>query len=477
MIRCLLTGPFAAGLLLLAGVAGDARAAERVEAAQTAAAATTPWALPAPPPTSVYDGPLFALSHAYPAKPVAPPDPAPWRVAIDMGRIDTGNAGAYTQALKDHIAADMRVLLFDYANWDAGRAGWYNMPWLAPVREPIHGTYVGSSFPKGMFPVSGLGADMSTHVLVYYDAVSASMLQAVWGADGMTPQTGIAAGSAQYPEGSIIVKPAFTTAGPAVWAPMQGAYPWTIYAVPGDGTSGAPALQTVYLFQFDIIVKDSVSAPDTGWVFSTLVYDGAIAGDDPWAKMVPLGAMWGNDPTVDSPADCDYLQPGSCPALAETWINPIAPVYAKETLGWGGRLSGPNDGAVDIAAIVRQADGSQAPYPGRLAMSSCMSCHGSAEYTMQSFLLPSPSTCSDDVCAPTVQHGELVYWAPGTKEFSAWFQDRPGTTPMDGSTTALDYGMNLAFKALPSWYQSTGQGSASPMVEAYARHRRMAAAK
>ena len=87
---------------------------------------------------------------------------------------------------------------------------------------------------------------------------------------------------------------------------------------------------------------------------------------------MPLGAMWGNDPNVKSPQGCDYLKPGGCPALAQTWINPVAPLYSKETLGWGGRLSGPNDGSVDINAVVQQSNGTLTKYPGRYAMSSCM---------------------------------------------------------------------------------------------------------
>ena len=36
-----------------------------------------------------------------------------------------------------------------------------------------------------------------------------------------------------------------------------------------------PTLGTGYLMQVDIVVKDTQSAPQTGWVFTTLVYDRA----------------------------------------------------------------------------------------------------------------------------------------------------------------------------------------------------------
>lgn len=446
---------------------GDAETAETTEL--TEATTPGPWAEPPPPPKSAYDGPLFTLSYDYPTQPVPPPDPPPWREAIGNGTINVDNAGAYTQALKDYVAPDMETLLFDYSSWDPQAARWYNQPWLASIRDSIHGTYVGSTFPPEMFPASGLSETMTTHVLVYYDAVSAYSMERVWGSSGMDPVPGMEAGGAQFPEGGVIVKPAFTTADGSAWPPIEGAYPWQIWAKPGDGGSGERELQEVYLFQFDIIVKDSASSPETGWVFTTLVYDKSVAGSS-WEQMVPLGAMWGNDPDVDSPQGCDPTTPGSCPQLEETWINAEAPAYAKETLGWGGRLSGPNDGAVDLSPAVQTASGDLEPYSGRYAMSSCMSCHGAAEYEMESFLLPSPAKCQDDDCTPTFakcQDGScqevppgtdgsvLVYYQSGDADFMRWFQDRPGDVPMDEGTIPLDYGMNYAFKALPSWYRAT----------------------
>ena len=73
-------------------------------------------------------------------------------------------------------------------------------------------------------------------------------------------------------------------------------------------------------------MKDSVAAPKTGWVFATLVYDASVAGDA-WDRMVSLGAMWGNDPDVDSSRP-------SRPELNENWINPQAPEHVKR---WSGR--------------------------------------------------------------------------------------------------------------------------------------------
>ncbi|MGB7266961.1 MAG: hypothetical protein WBC92_15710, partial [Terracidiphilus sp.] len=130
------------------------------------------------------------------------------------------------------------------------------------------------------------------------------------------------------------------------------------------------------------------------------------------------------------------------------------------TLGWGGRLSGPNDGAQNAIAY------SGASY-ANVADSSCMSCHGPAEWDktrhqMDSFILPGtlvgpnkfqpcgnngqPDPKGNYICSP----------APGSKEWMRWFQSRPGTAPQDAAAVALDYDDVEAFKSLPLWWVATG---------------------
>ena len=58
------------------------------------------------------------------------------------------------------------------------------------------------------------------------------------------------------------------------------------------------------------------------------------AGATGWDKMAPVGLMWGADPT---------LLPSSGQKPAETQVNPKAPAYALNHLGWGGRMNGPVD--------------------------------------------------------------------------------------------------------------------------------------
>jgi len=394
-----------------------------------------------------YNGPKFVLNHDYPATRPPPITNPPWAKVSGGKPLTHDNAIAYVMALKDYVAPSMRKLLLDYPHWSPAKEGWYSMPWLFEAQEPIHGAYIGTqSFPANMFPLSGLKKEMATWVVTMYDQRGAYMLGQVWGQDAKKPD--LSKNKAQYPEGAITIKVALTTARENDWPPMKGAVEWQLFAPPATSPKGTPPqFFPVSLFQIDIIVKDSVAAPDSQWVFSTLVYDKRVT-DDAWDRMVPLGAMWGNDPLVDSAEDPNAI-------LQQSVANPMAPLYATETLGYGGRLSGPNDGAVVQDVLI---DGKLAR---RVAASSCLSCHSVAESPMKSFLLPMASTEGKQApfygrALPTSMDlvtgdGPNYLYKPGTMEFNSWFQSRSGSTPKDNGRIALDYHMNLTWKALPLW--------------------------
>jgi len=421
-------------------------------------------------PSAGYTGPTFVLSHDYPAS-VSQPQ-MPWRAAIQNQPISVANASAYAEALKAAIGDDMRVLLQDYKSWDAARRGWYNEPWLGSkegdgTREPIHGMYVGSGeLVTSLFTKSGLTKPFTTYVLTYYDRTAANTLQKIWGSSAMQPV--VTKESTQYAEGSIIVKAAFTTANATIWPVMKGALSWPLYITtnvtdyppPPTDPNFSPLrkLTNTYLMQFDIIVKDSVSAPKTGWVFTTLVYDSRIASPDIWKKMVVMGAQWGNDPQANDPSVTN-------PVLLENWLNPKAPAYASETLGWGERLSGPNDGAMNDI-VYPYGETSKAPYSNakfkyvkNAKNSSCMSCHSSAQWnvagnTSPSFLLPA---LGDPLLQASTlnQTADFVSPEPGSELWLKWFQNRKGDEPMDAGSIAADFDMVLTFKSLPAWHNAT----------------------
>jgi hypothetical protein len=391
-----------------------------------------------PPPT--YKGPVFQLSHSYPKS--LPTPPMPWRSTLNGKPIASDTAGAYANALKQAVSADMQVLVANYSAWNAAKRGWFNQPWLFSIREPIHGMFQATTTNASLFNDPALSVTyVNNFGAVYYNSSAAQTLGNFWGATAMTPN--LTAAAAQFPEGSLIVKLAFTEVTAGQWPAMAGSPSWTIFAQWCDPTTGNFAtkntLFNVQLMQMDVIVKDSQAAPKTGWVFTTLVYDNRVQGNF-WDQMIPLGAMWGNDPDVNSP-----VTPGFRAALNETWVNPASPPYSVATLGWGGRLSGPNDQAVQAAGeYVDPATGKPGTVP--VANSSCMSCHSPSQWQFQSFLLPGYVNSSGYYMA-----------VPGSADWFRWFQDRPGTQAMDPPSIALDYDMMFAFKALPAWAKATQQ--------------------
>jgi hypothetical protein len=463
--RNLIVFTVSASLCLLLGFLAAAPNPAVIQAAQERASTTEESTVPNDPflvnnglipPQTQYQGPLFSLSHDWPSQALPNLIDPPWTKATGGGAITTQNAAAYLAALKQYVSPNARRLLLDYKDWDASQARWYNEPWLGSLRESIHGAYPAGQFSPDTFPGTGLKNTFDSHVLTYYDERAAYTLYKVWGAGATTPA--VEPANFQFPEGSVVVKVAvFLSDDPAMqknwWPVTDGAASWPIFtAIPAQYPAPATVL-TAYVMQFDIIVKDSVASPRTGWVFSTLVYDKKAAGDA-WDKMVPLGAMWGNDPEIDSSAK--KPEP-----LQETWINPAAPKYSTETLGWGGRLSGPNDGARnDIQVGKKTLDG----HPD----SSCISCHGPAEWQpaqhkQLSFLLPSypnPQPGPPYKPCPSGKPPETYICspAPGSEDWSRWFQDRPGSAPQDPNTgsVATDYDMVFAFKTLPMWWKATG---------------------
>jgi hypothetical protein len=382
------------------------------------------------PTQAQYSGPLFVLSHDYPTSVTAVVNPS-WQQALKGQPISTTNVFAYMDSLKSYVAPNVLPFFTNNKAWTSAKYGWFNEPWLGTQREAILGTYLGNGNPANMFKT--LNVDEAGYALVLYDSTAAYTVGRIWGKTG--EQVNLADNAAQFAEGSVIVKFAFSNINAANWPVMEGAQTFSIYdtiATPQDTKPGYQVRQ-VSFFQMDIIVKDSKTAPKTGWVYSTFVYDKSVAGKTFWDNMVPLGAMWGNDPAVKSPIKPPY------PKLYETIINPAAPAYSTETLGWGGRLSGPNDGAVAQEAV----DLKTGTVYKNLALSSCMSCHIPAQDNFNSFLLPAPNPKPSDTA--------FYVYTPGSTDWDLWFRDNAGTVPFDAGQVAMDYDMVMAFKSVSAY--------------------------
>ncbi len=381
------------------------------------------------PSQQQYNGPLFTLSHNYPTTPTTVVDPS-WQNALNGQPISDKNVFAYMDSLKTHVAPNVMPFFTNHNDWSAAKYGWFNEPWMGSQREAILGSYLGNGNPANMFTT--LKEDEAGYALVFYDSTAAYTVGQIWGTTGQS--VNLANNATQFKEGSIVVKLAFSNINYPQWPVMEGAQTFSIYDTIATSENPATGYQVrkVSFFQMDVIVKDSKTAPKTGWVYSTFVYDKDAPGSF-WDKMVPLGAMWGNDPNVISPVTPPY------PKLYETVVNQKAPPYSRETLGWGGRLSGPNDGAVAQQAV----DTSTGIVYNNLALSSCMSCHLPAQDAFNSFLLPGP--------IPNPKDTGFYVFTPGGEKWNLWFKDNYGNVPFDSGQVAMDYDMVMAFKSIAAF--------------------------
>lgn len=391
------------------------------------------------PSKEQYPDSLFVLSHDYPTS-VTPVVNPPWQQALNGQPISASNVFAYMDSLKSYVAPNVLPFFTNNKGWTAAKYGWFQEPWLGSQREAILGTYLGNGNPANMFKT--LKEDEAGYALVLYDSTAGYTVGQIWGKTGQ--KVNLLNDAAQFTEGSVIVKFAFSNVNAPYWPVLKDAQTFYVYdTIPTmENPKRGYQMRKVSFFQMDVIVKDSKTSPKTGWVYSTFVYDMSAPGNM-WDKMVPLGAMWGDDPDVNSTLHPDQK-------LYETVINPQAPAYSKETLGWGGRLSGPNDGAVAQLAydiVTKQ------PYKN-LALSSCMSCHSPAQDTFKSFLLPAPFPTSDS----------LIVFTPGSPEWKLWFRDNAGNVPFDAGQVGMDYDMVMAFKSVGAYEQAKAPPTAAPNV-------------
>jgi hypothetical protein len=389
------------------------------------------------PPKGEYDGSLFQFNYNYPTD--VKPQKNPWTKVLHGKPLTKENAHEYIMELKKYVANPMKTFVEQPQKWNkSSQKGWYSMLWAGENveqtgwegRESIYGTYTGQIISKDVYKDFGLKVNIRNHAAIYYNETAAYTLHNVWQkcnkAKGECVPS-VKNNEAQFKEGAIVIKSAGVTATPSEWPVLEGSAKWQIYRKPFDlnGTieNAKPKVTDIRVGIFDIIVKDSIASPETGWVFATLVYDKDAKGDNPWDKMVPLGAMWGNDPDVNSAKNPQKK-------LEQNYINPQAPQWTKVTLGYGERLSGPFDIAVKYNVEV---DGKIVP---ALRSSSCLSCHGTSSYIPNDF-----SSSTFFYPAKDYSKKPWIMYTPGSEEWNKWFQNRWGDVPQskEKGAIALDY--------------------------------------
>jgi hypothetical protein len=342
-------------------------------------------AVPLPPG---WTGPVFHLSQNYPGQ--VPGDTYPW-LQFDP----VANPAAYMNAVLQYcLQGNVDV------DWNLAQntvRPWLHAPWMHwgnHGREPIHGmTYERVSQPGEL--ASTQTSQFQNWAVGMYNAPGGYSIGQVW-----TNPTSPDATKSQFPANTVSIKLLFTQATVDQVPALQGAKEWQayIYADLKHVNLGDPrVVVTLHLLQVDIAVRDPRVNSTTGWVFGTFISDGREPGTDPYARLKPVGLMWGNDPTL-TPTLYNQGQ-----RAKDTWLNPdVAPII--QHYGWLNRLDGPVDNS----------------------KSSCLSCHSVAQWPAAAGITPPAGT------------------KEGSPVWMQWFRNIAAATPFTTGSTSLDYSLQLA---------------------------------
>lgn len=348
---------------------------------------------------NTYTARRFSLSQDFPATVPASSKTGAW-LKIDF-KTEAG-AVQYMMALRTYIYEGMLE-----ADWQGEKnqvRKWYHVPWMTPGKRP-------REFVRGMTeerqlsgPELGIkpGSTVQNWAIGYYNDVGAVSLGGVF-ADPNNPDPTKAPSAV----GTVVAKVLFSaaTAGDFTGADILADAPaWDANLI-AQRKPLQKKIGSVRLLQMDVAARDP-RAPDTGWVFGTFAYDRSATGATGWDKMVPVGLMWGSDPN---------RLPSAKQPPAETRLNPAAPAYALNHLGWAGRMNGPVDNPV----------------------SACLACHSTAQVpNVLTSMLPMRG-CSD---------GQKLHWfrnLRGNVPFGAVNDSTCQPQPSSG-VVALDYSLQLS---------------------------------
>lgn len=407
------------------------------------------------PSKEEYDGPIYQGNFDYPTeKPEA--YVAPWTASLNGEKLNLDNAQHYMDLLKEHVSEDMRIMVNEPAKWisSENKKNWFNMAWAGQAfektgwegAEPLSGTLTGQILNKGVFSEYGYDGPMQNHVTVYYDKTAGYTLHKLWTEKDPTAfYPTYSTDAAQFEQNAIIIKAAATDCTPEQWDVLKGTTQLPVYRpiVYGDKKTDKNVVQYLNWIQFDIIIKDTVAAPETGWVFATYIYNANSDADNTFDRLTLQGAMWG--------MDTDQMDPSK--PLTETYLNPDCPEFGMANIGYGHRLSGPidvakvggtkADGTVKKVFVLNEESGINGGVShDTYRASSCLSCHSTASYPYHNDFYPSPMQ-------------KLVYtdtiFNPKSEGWRLYNTNRPGDEIMPAASgndlayMALDYDLFIFF--------------------------------
>jgi hypothetical protein len=360
------------------------------------------------PPPSQYSGPVFKLSQQYPTT-LPPNERIPAFFKIDFKT----KWREYLLAARDYCFEGNVTPGGDVENdWRVAEANpprWFHMPWqtYGPLgREGVHGLTQEAPVQPRQLAWSQVYTGGTTFAVGMFNEFGGYTIGQIW-KDHSNPDLS----KGPFPEGTVICKLLFvdvpTDQVPCLVNPVE----WKAYVPPTYVASPPPTprgFKKLALVQMDLMARDSRSPH--GWVFGNFQYNGATNHKNRWENLVPVGMMWGNDPDItENQSNPQPVQTIRNPNLKETVINGDTNELPPTHLGWNGRLNGPVDNP----------------------MSSCMSCHMTAEY-------PAASPIS-----PLFQAATQVP-APGSADWMRWFQNGKCGVPFDQGAQSTDFSLQLA---------------------------------
>jgi hypothetical protein len=363
------------------------------------------------PTPDMYQSRIFKLSQDFPEA-----RPEIEQAVQNILQIDyTKDWKKYMEAVRDYIYEgniEAEGVANDFYLEDNKVRKWYHVPWqhYGPFgREGIHGlTKEGPVNPYVLSPSQP--GQWQTYAVGFYNPQGGYMIGKVW-KDAENPTTTVMQ-SEGFPIGTVVAKLLFTTAPVAEVPFLTNPIEWLAYTTEQFlPVTSKRVMSTVRFIQMDIMVRDPRAKDTGGWVFGTFVYNGALANPNLWLNAVPVGIMWGNDPGVTSHSESNAAPTRTIinPDLKHTIINSsndLPPMH----LGWGLRLNGPVDNT----------------------LSSCQSCHATAEFPQITPILASMAS----------KDGKPL--TPKDTEWLRWFRDVPCATPFDVQATSMDYSLQLA---------------------------------
>ena len=365
-----------------------------------------------PWPSKEYTGPVFELSQNYPKS--LPNNPPPEFLKTDFKK----DWRQFLEQVQDYCFEGNTEVDFRVEN--NKKRDWYHMPWQHYTdkgREGIHGLTQEAPVAQYQLAPTQTSKTSGAVAVGFYNNVAGYTIGEVW-KDHNAPDV---SKNVAFKNGAVLFKLLFVTLSPDE---AEKQVPWLTNGIWWDGylitdfdkmKAPNPAafrhLAKTVLIQMDIMVRDD-RAP-LGWIMGNFQYNGNLNKPNKWKNLVPVGIQWGDDKEVTTNASNPTPTKTIInPEIKETIINPDTNELPATHLGWNSRLNGPVDNP----------------------MSSCMSCHSTAEYKAHAPLSPlfDPKYSKDKD------------YQPGTPGWMQWFRNLPCGTPFDDEAKSMDFSLQLA---------------------------------